>query len=265
MGVETTSRYRPRTASRDFTRLAGRGSAAAARPAARLHPTHLAPLPPADGRRRADHRSPHRRQPAAHRRPPGPGPPHQLPACPVRRLLVRPPAGLPAHRLAAPLPRTGRHRHPGWRRRRRGSPRQAGLRPGPPPRPGLLQPFLHRLALRPPLGGPGRAGPPPLRHSPLGPARAGRPVPLAAGQSPPRPAAPHPRPNDVPAAPHAAAPLPRPVLRLGRRFRVRHTWLWSEGVFHRPRGVRLSNDSRRRCAKSSFRTSLPLRKLGQSS
>ena len=79
-----------------------------------------------------------------------------------------------------------------------------GLRQGPPPRPGPLQPRLHRLAIRPQVGRPGRAGPLPLGQPTLGLARAGGPVPLRGG----RPGAASPPPHPGPDHGHAAAGHP---------------------------------------------------------
>src|SRR5207237_6381349 len=131
-----------------------------------------------------------------------------------RRLLVRPAAGLPALRLRPPSPRAGRPRHARRRRHGREPPRPPRLRQGPPPRPGPLLPLLHGLALRPQMGRPGGAGPPPLRLPPLGPPRADRPVPVRAGRPRPAAAAPHPGPADVPAAAAGAAALPPPPVPL---------------------------------------------------
>ena len=102
-------------------------------------------------------------------------------ACLLCRLVLRPAARRPPRRAR-------RRRH---RRRPQG---QARLRQGPPPRPGPLHPLLHRLALRPQVGRPGRAGPLPLRHAGPGPCRcwstctaARRTTAAAAGRTAPRP------------------------------------------------------------------------------
>src|SRR5205085_4071241 len=159
----------PRDGPHDSTSPAGRSRPPAAGPGPRLHRPHRPALPTPPGGRPPHHRPPHRRQPPAHRRRPRPRPQDQLPARPLRRLLVRPAAGLPALRLRPPSPRAGRPRHARRRRHGREPPRPPRLRQGPPPRPGPLLPLLHGLALRPQMGRPGGAGPPPLRLPPLGP------------------------------------------------------------------------------------------------
>src|SRR5579871_4059213 len=115
-----------------------------------------------------DHRPPHRGQPPPHRRPAGGAPPDQLPARPLRRLLVRPAPRLSAHWLYPASPRPRRPRPPGRRRYRREPPRPQGLRQGPAPGPSSLQPLVYGLVLRPQVGRARGAGPLPLRYPPLG-------------------------------------------------------------------------------------------------
>src|SRR5262245_3200496 len=140
---------------------------------------------------------------------------------PVPGPLVRAEAGLPTVPPGPAAAARRPPRRPGRRRHRRWTQGQARLGQGPPPRPGALQPQLHRLALRPQVGRPGRPGPAALRLPPLGPACPGCPVSLRGGQPPPGPAAPHPGPAAVPAGRRAAALVPRAALRPGRRRRLR--------------------------------------------
>jgi len=70
-------------------------------PGPRLHRPHLRPLRPAGPRGAPHHRPARRRQPEAHPARPRPGPPHQLPARPHLRPLLRPYTGL------RPVPLTG--------------------------------------------------------------------------------------------------------------------------------------------------------------
>ena len=59
-------------------------------------------------------------------------------------------------------------RPPGRRRYRQRAPRRQGLWQGLSPRPGALDPFLHRLPLGAQMGRPGDLGPVPLRYPGLG-------------------------------------------------------------------------------------------------
>ena len=133
-----------------------------------LLPSHLPTLPRPAPRRRPDHRPPHRLQPAPHRRRLGPRRCLQLSPRPLQTALVH--SRLGAH--PGPLhprslgPRGARL--PGRRRYRRRAPRRQGLRQGLSPRPGALDPFLHRLPLGAQMGRPGDPGPVPLRHPGLG-------------------------------------------------------------------------------------------------
>ena len=133
-----------------------------------LLPSHLPTLPRPAPRRRPDHRPPHRLQPAPHRRRLGPRRRLQLSPRPLQTALVHSRLGAdpgPLHPRSLG-PRGARL--PGRRRYRRRAPRRQGLWQGLSPRPGALDPFLHRLPLGAQMGRPGDPGPVPLRHPGLG-------------------------------------------------------------------------------------------------
>ena len=201
MGLLTPPRSRPRTAAMILP--------PEAKPlldslAPLLHPAHLPPLHHAPGRRHPHHRPAHRRQPPPHPRRPRPRPPHHLPARPLPRR-----AGPASTRLRPhPLPARPASSPPGRSPWSATTPSTATPAARSTARPATAtpsaRPLLHRLAVRPQVGRPGRPGPLPVRHPAVGLARAGRPVPLARGRPGRGPPPPHPGPTDVPAAPPAA-------------------------------------------------------------
>ena len=133
-----------------------------------LLPSHLPTLSRPAPRRRPDHRPPHRLQPAPHRRRLGPWRCFQLSPRPLQTALVHSRLGAdpgPLHPRSLG-PRGARL--PGRRRYRRRAPRRQGLWQGLSPRPGALDPFLHRLPLGAQMGRPGDPGPVPLRYPGLG-------------------------------------------------------------------------------------------------
>src|SRR5205807_1164687 len=84
-----------------------------------------------------------------------------------------------------------------------------------------LDTLLHRLAVRAPVGRPGRPRQVPPRQAPLGVARPRRPLPGTGVEQVGEATAPHTRPTDVPALAPAAHPLPRPDLHFRGRRRLR--------------------------------------------
>ena len=171
-----------------------RGPPALQRAGVLVHQPDLPALLHTSRRRAVDDRPAHRRQRVAHAPAPRARAPHQLPTGSVPRTVVRTGARLRAGPVPA-RPRHSRRPRDGTRRRHRRW-AQGGARPrqGPAPRPGPLHPFVHRLAVRAPLGRLGRPGEVPVRRPPVGTARPHRPVPVRRR-----------RPQALPAAPHTGA------------------------------------------------------------
>src|ERR1041385_3678309 len=146
-----------------------------------LLPTHRRPIRHIARRGPAHHRPADRRQPPPHPRRPRPRTPDLLPAGPLGRPLVRPRTRV-RPRPASPRPvRPGRPRPPRRRRHRREPSGSAGLREGPPPRPGPVVPRVHRVAVRSQVGRGRRPRPVPVRHPPVGAARPRGPLPPPPG------------------------------------------------------------------------------------
>src|SRR5262245_59169397 len=188
----------------------------------RFHRAHLPAFHPARLGGPLDHRPPHGPQPTPHHTQPGPGRRLQLPPRPVARQVARPAPGCSVRSLGPAPPGTQEADRVGRRRHRLRAPGQEGLGQGPPPRCRPQQSLVHRLPLGAQVGGAGRPGPLPVHPQAVADPAVGRPVSHTQGQPGGRSPSQDARRPDAADVVRALALVPRPALRLCRRFGLRH-------------------------------------------